>query len=521
MESVPPPIRGMAPWTLPEPSIRNDDAVQHSEEDRRPLNNQFEHIHFVVDNTRPARRRTPPTLQRLPHLPGVTQYLQHRESQNGAIMHAVHSPAISPSEPAGRAHNERKHSTCPDSRRSAATQLPKQPPLNVNANAKSMSSRAPGSSQASPKRSAPAAGPQRGTQHAPLEILSSPEPDPKRRKRSNTPQSACSKPREALRAEKPMNYEGFSRQEMTRTLAESTIVKPKTRYYAVAVGRVPGVYYDWATVEEQVNGFPGARHKKFKTKEEASGYIKEYQQYLPSIWPEYGSPPLKYEEFPHSARISQPAESFWQDTRPSLNYTGLNWPGDIPFDSPNPRGASLFHPQAGQGLDDIGQDFIPLDDGPKLVPEQQHVVDLIVQGHNVFYTGSAGCGKSTILKAFVKQLEKKGKKVKIVAPTNLAALNVGGQTTWNFAGWTPDSMKIRIDKLMENSRGKESFKKFDETDVLVIDEISMIENLMFERLNMIMKASRGQKFGGGAFGGVQLVVTGDVSTHKHKQTVPD
>jgi hypothetical protein len=48
------------------------------------------------------------------------------------------------------------------------------------------------------------------------------------------------------------------------------------------------------------------------------------------------------------------------------------------------------------------------------------------------------------------------------------------------------------------------------TDVLVIDEISMIENLQFERLNEVMKASRAGK-ATGPFGGVQVVVTGDVS----------
>ncbi len=70
---------------------------------------------------------------------------------------------------------------------------------------------------------------------------------------------------------------------------------------------------------------------------------------------------------------------------------------------------------------------IPGEQDPILSPEQQNVVDLILAGHNVFYTGSAGCGKSTILKAFVKQLEERKKKVRIVAPTNLAALNVNGQ----------------------------------------------------------------------------------------------
>jgi ATP-dependent DNA helicase PIF1 len=80
-------------------------------------------------------------------------------------------------------------------------------------------------------------------------------------------------------------------------------------------------------------------------------------------------------------------------------------------------------------------------------------------------------GKSTILKAFVKQLTQRGQTVRIVAPTNLAALNVGGQTTWNFAGWTPDSLKKSLEKLMENAHGNEVWKRFDSVDVLVIDEI--------------------------------------------------
>jgi ATP-dependent DNA helicase PIF1 len=51
-----------------------------------------------------------------------------------------------------------------------------------------------------------------------------------------------------------------------------------------------------------------------------------------------------------------------------------------------------------------------------------------MEGKNVFYTGSAGCGKSTILKAFVKQLKAQGLKVDICATTNLAALAINGTT---------------------------------------------------------------------------------------------
>lgn len=285
-------------------------------------------------------------------------------------------------------------------------------------------------------------------------------------------------------------------------LAETINVKPaKTRYYAVAIGHKTGVYRDWPSAEKQVNGFHGAKHKKFKTEEEALAYVDKYRAYVdryrthikdaPAMQAPLLTPQTSSEKgyYPHSAGYQpyQPSLQQSEPLDPIRNFVRLN-------EDPTP--------------------FI--DDGPKLVPEQQHVVDLIMKGKNVFYTGSAGCGKSTILKAFVRQLQNKGKRVKIVAPTNLAALNVGGQTTWNFAGWTPDSMKINIEKLKKNSLGKESWKKFDETDVLVIDEISMIENLQFERLNAILKHSRGEKHNGGAFGGIQLIVTGDVSVPKRR-----
>jgi len=69
-----------------------------------------------------------------------------------------------------------------------------------------------------------------------------------------------------------------------------------------------------------------------------------------------------------------------------------------------------------------------------------------------------------------------------------------------------------LDALKDASLGKKQFKKFNEVDVLVIDEISMVPNLDFERLNEVMKYSRSAKRNGERpFGGVQVVVTGDVS----------
>lgn len=156
----------------------------------------------------------------------------------------------------------------------------------------------------------------------------------------------------------------------------------------------------------------------------------------------------------------------------------------------------------------------------KLEEEQARLIELIMSGHNVFYTGSAGVGISTVLRRFVSRMRGKGKQVDIVAPTGKAALEVDGFTFWTYAGWTPELMRSSIAKLESNARYLETVQeRLRKTDVLVVDEISMFENHHFERLNRIMKSARNDiEFFGGekagfnsqtAFGGVQLIVTGD------------
>ncbi|KAJ4356550.1 uncharacterized protein N0V89_004584 [Didymosphaeria variabile] len=96
---------------------------------------------------------------------------------------------------------------------------------------------------------------------------------------------------------------------------------------------------------------------------------------------------------------------------------------------------------------------------PPLSPEQAKLVDLIVKERkNVFYTGSAGVGKSRVLKAFRQRLSSMGYKVNVVAPTGRAALDINGSTTWSYAGWTPDSMKKPL-KDLQNEAWKNTTKK--------------------------------------------------------------
>lgn len=149
----------------------------------------------------------------------------------------------------------------------------------------------------------------------------------------------------------------------------------------------------------------------------------------------------------------------------------------------------------------------PEEGEPELSEEQAEVVRLIVEEErNVFYTGSAGCGKSTVLKAFVRCLRSKNKRIWITAPTGIAALTIGGTTIHTFAGWGLKHEQQPLEDVVKASSGVMVWKRLNDLDVLIIDEISMVGSHLFERLNALLQYARRDSR---AFGGVQLVVTGD------------
>ncbi|GAM21820.1 hypothetical protein SAMD00019534_049950 [Acytostelium subglobosum LB1] len=155
-----------------------------------------------------------------------------------------------------------------------------------------------------------------------------------------------------------------------------------------------------------------------------------------------------------------------------------------------------------QKTEDIDYDLLET-----LTPEQERVVNLIVDGKkNVFFTGSAGTGKSFVLKHIVARLrEKHEKAVYVTAATGIAAVNIGGVTLHSFAGikmghGTPEQLVSKILKSRIYT------KRWTEAKVLVIDEISMVDAELFEKLDVI---ARTLKVNDKPFGGIQLVLCGD------------
>ena len=70
----------------------------------------------------------------------------------------------------------------------------------------------------------------------------------------------------------------------------------------------------------------------------------------------------------------------------------------------------------------------------ELDENQQRALDLVASGKNVFITGPAGTGKSHLLRALKRNLQTNGRKYQAMAPTGLAAKNIGGCTIHNFTG---------------------------------------------------------------------------------------
>lgn len=136
----------------------------------------------------------------------------------------------------------------------------------------------------------------------------------------------------------------------------------------------------------------------------------------------------------------------------------------------------------------------------QLPEDKQSAYDAIMRGENVFITGVAGTGKSFLLD-YIR--ENSGKNLSVTATTGVAAVNVGGQTihSWAGVGLARGSKKEVNAKLTQ--KGKKRIKK---CDVLVIDEISMMSNDLFSKLDYCFQQTRRSN---DPFGGVQLIVFGD------------
>ncbi len=136
---------------------------------------------------------------------------------------------------------------------------------------------------------------------------------------------------------------------------------------------------------------------------------------------------------------------------------------------------------------------------------QTEAIDILKLGHNVFLTGPAGSGKTFVLNKYINFLKDNYVDVGITASTGIAATHMGGTT---IHSWTGMGIKdfLNSGELEELKSRKYLRDRFDRTQVLVIDEVSMLHHF---RLDLIDQICRHMKNNDKAFGGMQIILCGD------------
>lgn len=137
--------------------------------------------------------------------------------------------------------------------------------------------------------------------------------------------------------------------------------------------------------------------------------------------------------------------------------------------------------------------------------KQDEALEILKMGYNVYLTGQPGSGKTHLLNRYISFLKRRGVEVGVTASTGIAATHMEGITIHSWAGiGIKDALSDSdLQQLLKKRRLQ---KRFQQTKVLIIDEVSMLHA---HRLDLVDRVTRAFKNSGHPFGGMQVVLCGD------------
>lgn len=136
--------------------------------------------------------------------------------------------------------------------------------------------------------------------------------------------------------------------------------------------------------------------------------------------------------------------------------------------------------------------------------KQREAINLVSSGKNIFLTGAAGTGKSKVVEIIRRDIGAL-RNVAVTATTGVSALNIDGTTIHRYLGINlgNDTLEVLTDMILKSPYKARAWRR---VDILIIDEISMLDPELFDKLETIARIVRKNDK---PFGGIQLVLVGD------------
>jgi ATP-dependent exoDNAse (exonuclease V) alpha subunit len=149
-----------------------------------------------------------------------------------------------------------------------------------------------------------------------------------------------------------------------------------------------------------------------------------------------------------------------------------------------------------------------LEIGSGLSKSQSEAFELFKKGESLLILGSAGVGKSRLIKTMYDYNNQNEfpKNMYLCATTGIAAYNIGGMTIHSFMGIGAGDKSIDF-LIRRVYRNKALLERLKKTEILIIDEISMLSAILLEKIDLLCQHFRKNKT---FFGGIQVIFTGDL-----------